>query len=116
MNRLLFAFLHSKNGLISALQHEAAFRQEFACFVVLTVLSFWLPVTSVEQVLMLASLILVLIVELLNSAIESLADEISRQWLPLIKRAKDYGSLAVLLTLLIAVAIWLVILLPAFTF
>jgi len=116
INRLLFAFKHSKNGLMSALQYEAAFRQELVCFIMLTVLSFWLPITSVEQILMLASLILVLIVELLNSAIESLADRISMQWHPLIERAKDYGSLAVLLALLIAVAIWLVILLSKFTF
>lgn len=77
---------------------------------VLTTASFFLPITAIEQVLMVGSLVMVLIVELLNSSIECLADRITSAWDPLIKRAKDYGSLAVLFALLVSTAIWLTIL------
>lgn len=77
---------------------------------VLTTVSFFLPVTAIEQVLMVGSLVMVLIVELLNSSIECLADRITNAWDPLIKRAKDYGSLAVLFALLVSTSIWLTIL------
>ena len=116
IRRLLYAAKHSSNGFISALNSEAAFRQEFIAVSVLAILSFWLPVTALEQVLLLSTLVMVLIVELINSAIECLADQISGEWHLLIKKAKDYGSLAVLLTLLISASIWLTILLPKFNF
>ncbi|MCX4189623.1 diacylglycerol kinase [Methylophaga sp. OBS3] len=116
ITRLLYAAKHSSNGFISALNSEAAFRQEFIAVSVLAILSFWLPVTALEQVLLLSTLVMVLIVELINSAIECLADQISSEWHLLIKKAKDYGSLAVLLTLLISASIWLTILLPKFNF
>ncbi len=112
LKRIVIASVHSLNGFKAAFQFETAFRQELLFFSLLFVSTFLLPITAIEQVLMLACLGLVLIVELLNSAIECVCDRITTSWDPLIKRAKDYGSLAVLICLLITAAIWLVILMP----
>lgn len=112
LKRIALASVHSMSGFKAAILNEAAFRQEFFVFMALSFITFLLPISVIEQSLMMASLTFVLIVELLNSAIECLSDLITKEWDPLIKRAKDYGSLAVLLSLLIATLIWLVILLP----
>lgn len=112
LKRIVLASDHSLNGLMAAIHHEVAFRQELMLFTTLSIITFLVPVTVIEQTIMLSTFGLVLIVELLNSALECLSDRITSEWDPLIKRAKDYGSLAVLISLSIATAIWLVILVP----
>lgn len=109
--RLFYAAQYSWQGFKSALVHEAAFKQEFVGFILLTMVTFLLDVTAYEQVVMIASLILVLIVEILNSAIECVVDRVSTDKHTLSGRAKDYGSLAVLLSIFIVISIWSVILL-----
>jgi diacylglycerol kinase (ATP) len=109
--RLVYAAQYSWQGFKSALSNETAFRQEFVGLVLLTAVTFFLDVSRLEQVLMVGSLILVLIVEVLNSAIECVVDRVSTDRHTLSGRAKDYGSLAVLLSILIVIMIWAVILL-----
>jgi diacylglycerol kinase (ATP) len=98
-------------GLAAAWRHEEAFRLEIIACLVLVPLSFFLGKTTVERALLLGSLLLVLIVELLNSALETTLDRISLEEHPLIGRAKDVSSAAVGLALVNAAAIWLLILL-----
>ncbi len=108
--RLVYASQYSWQGFRSALVNEAAFLQEFIGLILLSGLSFFLDVSNYERAAMIISLILILIVEILNSAIECIVDRISDEHHILSGRAKDYGSLAVLLTILIAITIWTVIL------
>lgn len=105
---------YSFNGLKAVLRHEAAFRQEAALFVILAPLGFWLGRDGVERSLLLGSLILVLIVELLNSAIETAVNRIGSARHELSGRAKDVASAAVLLSLVLAVGIWALILIERF--
>jgi len=111
LRRLLNAVGYSWAGLRAAYQHESAFRQEFWLGLILVPLAFYLGETAIERVLMVGALLLVLIVELLNSAIEASVDRISLEHHLLIKRAKDMGSAAVLLALLNVVVVWVVLLL-----
>ncbi|WP_114638619.1 diacylglycerol kinase [Polynucleobacter necessarius] len=99
-------------GLVYAFQEESAFRQELTLFIVLTPIACILPVSYLEKSLLIASLIMVLVVELLNSSVEAAIDRISFEHHDLSKRAKDFGSAAVMLALLIAVLMWLAICLP----
>jgi diacylglycerol kinase (ATP) len=110
LRRLLNATRYSIDGLTSAWRHEDAFRQELLLVAVLAPVAFLLPVTAVEKVLLIGSLLLVLIVELLNTAIEVAVDRDSVRIDPLGKRAKDYGSAAVMIVLLIAGMTWVTIL------
>jgi diacylglycerol kinase (ATP) len=112
--RLVAAFTNSIAGLRSAWRCEAAFRQEVTLTVLLLPVAVWAPVSSVERLLLGGSLILVLIVELLNSAIETAIDRVSLDRHELSARAKDIGSAAVLLSLLLCAAIWVTILYPVF--
>ena len=105
---------YSMQGLKAALRHEAAFRQEAALFVVLAPLGFWLGRTGIERSLLIGSLVLVLIVELLNSAIEAAVNRVGREPHELSGRAKDLGSAAVFLSLLLVVLIWILVLLARF--
>jgi diacylglycerol kinase (ATP) len=107
LGRLFNALRYSGQGLAAALRHEAAFRQELALAVVLTPLAFWLGQTPAEILVLLGTLVFVLVVELLNSALEALADTITLEHHPLIGRAKDLASAAVLLSLIFAGAVWL---------
>ena len=109
--RLFYAGLYSWKGLKSAWANEAAVKQEIILLLILTVVSLIFDVTTVERLVMIASIIFVIIVELLNSAIECIVDRVSTEQHILSGRAKDYGSLAVLLSLIIATSTWLVILL-----
>ncbi len=111
LKRLIYASQYSWQGLKSGLINEAAFLQEFVAFIVLTIVTFFLDITAVEQIAMIISLILVLIVEILNSAIECVVDRVSTERHTLSGRAKDYGSLAVLMAIIIVALIWSVILL-----
>jgi diacylglycerol kinase (ATP) len=97
---------HSARGLQAAWQFESAFRQECVLFLVLLPLGVWLGNTWVERALLVGSAALVLIVELLNSAIESTVDRISLEHHELSKRSKDLGSAAVMLSLLLCAAVW----------
>jgi diacylglycerol kinase (ATP) len=110
---LLRPFVASRvalEGLAAAWRHEAAFRLELAAFAVLCPLGLYLGKTPVEKALLAASLLLVLIVELVNSAVETVVDRVSLEDHPLAKRAKDIASAAVGLALLNAAAVWLLVL------
>jgi len=110
IKRIIYATLYSWQGLKSALTNESAFRQEFVGAILLVALSFYLDVSAYERLAMIASLAFILIIELLNSAIECVVDRVSTERHTLSGRAKDYGSFAVLISLLIAVATWTLIL------
>lgn len=108
--RLLNAFGYSLAGFRAAYKHEDAFRQEILLAAILIPLALWLPVTSIGKALMVGSLLLVIIVELLNSAIEATVDRISLDNHDLAKRAKDIGSSAVLVSLVNVIVVWLLVL------
>ena len=108
IDRLIHATGYSLNGLRLAYRGESAFRQEFWLTVVLLPLSFWVGRTWVEVVLLIAAVMQLLIVELLNSAIETAIDRVSFELHDLSKRAKDLASAAVLLSLLLCAGVWLV--------
>ena len=99
-------------GLVYAFQEESAFRQELTLFVLLTPVAFLLPISYLEKALLVASLLMVLVVELLNSSVEAAIDRISFEHHDLSKRAKDFGSAAVMLALLIAVLMWSAVCIP----
>ncbi|NYT22333.1 diacylglycerol kinase [Alcaligenaceae bacterium] len=106
LSRLIKALGYSMKGLKTALRHEAAFRQELLLTIVLIPLALWVSRNLLEAVLLIGVLVFVLIVELLNSALETLADSITIEHHPLIERAKDLGSAAVLLSIGLAVLVW----------
>ena len=91
------------------MREESAFRQELFLAVALVPLAIWMPATVVETTIMLASLVLVLIVELLNSSVEAAVDRISYSKHGLSKRAKDYGSAAVMLAIMLCAGIYALI-------
>jgi len=111
MGRVIRAAGYSITGLRTALREEAAFRQEFALFVIFSPLAVWLGENGIERALLLGSLFLVLIAELLNSAIEAAVDRVSRRPHKLSGRAKDMGSAAVFLSLILVVVTWSLVLL-----
>ena len=111
MRRAFHALGHSLAGLAAAARHETAFRLELALVAVLAPAAFWLGETGVERALLVGALLLVLIVELVNSAIEATVDRISFDHHRLAKRAKDIGSAAVMLSLANAAAVWLLVIL-----
>ena len=111
LTRLRNAALYSIAGLRAAYAGEAAFRQEVWAALVLIPLALFMPASNLGKALMVASVLLVLVVELLNSAIEALADRISQENHILIKKAKDVGSAAVMLALINVVVVWLLVLL-----
>jgi len=112
LRRLLNAMRYSLEGLSDAVRHEAAFRQELLLAAVLVPLGLWLGADRIEGVLLAGSVLLVLVVELLNSAIEAAVDRVSLENHELAKRAKDYGSAAVMMSLAMLAAVWLLVLLP----
>ena len=107
MDRLLRAVINSWNGLRFALKSEAAFRQELAVFVPAVPLAFLVTQDSWKRLALIGVLMLLFVVELLNTAIEKLSDRVTPAIDPQIGRVKDMGSAAVGLTLLLAGAIWL---------
>ncbi|MEY3057850.1 MAG: hypothetical protein RI941_573 [Pseudomonadota bacterium] len=106
LTRAIHATKNSWNGLIFAYQEESAFRQELVLLVLLTPVALLLPVSVIEKALMIGALLMVLAIELLNSSVEAAIDRISFEHHDLSKRAKDFGSAAVMLALLIAFIIW----------
>ncbi len=108
--RIVYATRYSWLGLKSAFFKEAAFRQELLLVVVLTPVAVWLGRTGMERALLIGSLLLVLIVELLNSAVEAVADRFGDEWTTLCGRAKDMGSAAVFIALVNVATVWLLVL------
>lgn len=105
LSRIVYAAGYSLAGLRAG-WNEPAFRQEALVAVIMLPLAFWLGHTWVEIALLCASVVLVMVVELLNTAIEAAIDRIGPEWHLLSKRAKDMGSAAVLLSLLLCAGIW----------
>ncbi len=112
ITRIINAFGYSMNGFSHAFRHEAAFRQELIIAIPALCVLWFLPVTAVEKILLMASVLLVLIVELLNSAVEAVVDRVSFERHPLSGRAKDLGSAAVFLSLVIMTVTWIMIVGP----
>ena len=107
------ATLTALAGLRAAWQHEDAFRQEVLVAAIAIPVALVLPAGSVGKALMIASILLVLIVELLNSALEAAVDRTSLELHPLAKRAKDIASAAVFLSIVNAVVVWAVVIYPS---
>lgn len=114
LTRAIHAAKNSWHGLIFAFKEESAFRQELVLLLVLSPIAILLPVGLFEKALMICSLIMVLVIELLNSSVEAAIDRISFEHHDLSKRAKDFGSAAVMLALLIAFVIWAAVLYQEF--
>jgi diacylglycerol kinase (ATP) len=110
LRRILGAFYNSFDGFKAAWQNEYAFRQEILVFTVATVVALSLPVSSFQKLVLVGVLVLVLIVEIINSALEAVVDRISLERHPLSKNAKDLGSAAVALSILLAAMTWAVVL------
>ena len=110
LRRIVKAFAHSADGFKAAWQNEYAFRQEILVFTVATVVALSLPVSGFQKLVLVGVLVLVLIVEIINSAIEAVVDRISIERHPLSKNAKDMGSAAVALSILLAAMTWAVVL------
>lgn len=110
LKRLWNALHYSMAGFQAAYQHEDAFRMELLAAALAIPLALWLPVGNIGKALLVGSILLVLLVELINSAIEATVDRISLENHDLAKRAKDIGSAAVLMSLLNAAVIWALVL------
>ncbi|ABE55588.1 diacylglycerol kinase [Shewanella denitrificans OS217] len=112
IKRIIRATGFSLNGLTLAYRNEAAFRQELVLMAIALPLVLWLDVTYVERILLILGLFIVLIVELLNSAIEAVVDRVGEEIHPLSGQAKDIASAAVMLSLILCATIWCLILAP----
>lgn len=107
MRRLLYATRNTVNGLLAAARSEEAFRQECAVFVIAVPLAFVVGTDAWRRIALIAAIMLILVIELLNTAVEKLADHVTRDMHPAIGRIKDMGSAAVGISLLIAAMVWL---------
>ena len=110
LRRVWNAMFYSIEGLRAAYRHEDAFRQEVLLALLLIPLALFLPASGLGKALMIAAVLLVLIVELLNSAVEATVDRVSLEHHRLAKRAKDIGSAAVMMSLANVVVVWLLVL------
>ena len=106
LKRLTNAILFSAAGFKAAWKNEAAFRQEVVVFLISIPLAIKLGESKLETIVLIASIVLIMIVELLNSAIEAVVDRVGTEYHELAKQAKDVASAAVMLTVMLAVAIW----------
>jgi diacylglycerol kinase (ATP) len=111
ITRLWNALFYSLDGLSAAFRHEDAFRQEVLMALILIPIAIHAPASGTGRALMVASVLFVLVVELLNSAIEAVTDRVSLEDHVLAKRAKDVGSAAVMVALINVPAVWLLVLL-----
>lgn len=111
LRRIWNAFSYSIDGLRAALRHEDAFRQELVLAIVLVPLALTMPASSAGKAVMILAVLLVLVTELVNSAIEAVTDRVSLENHALAKRAKDLGSAAVMVSLAAVPIVWLVVLL-----
>jgi diacylglycerol kinase (ATP) len=114
IDRIVHAARNSCNGLRMAYTGESAFRQEIWLAIVMLPAAFWLGRNAIEVALLTGTVLLVLIVELLNSAIEAVVDRVSFDWHDLSKRAKDIASAAVLLSLLLCAGFWVTVIAQRF--
>ena len=114
LTRAWHAAKNSWCGIVYAFKEESAFRQELTLFIILAPVAIILPVNFLEKIILIAALIMVLVIELLNSSVEAAIDRISFEHHDLSKRAKDFGSAAVMLTLLVTVLIWAAVCIPLF--
>ena len=105
--RIWYAFIYSLNGLRFAFTKETAFQQEACIYIILLVILFFLPVSITFKCVLFFANTLVLIVEILNSAMESIVDMASPDYHDFAKRAKDLGSAAVLVSIILAIVLWL---------
>ncbi|CCV51929.1 diacylglycerol kinase [Yersinia enterocolitica] len=110
LTRIYKAAGYSVKGLTAAWKNEAAFRQEAVAAILAIILAFWLDVDATARILLVASVVLVIIVEVINSAIEAVVDRIGSEFHELSGRAKDMGSAAVFLAILLALFIWVTVL------
>lgn len=110
LKRIFLAFGYSINGIKSAFKHEAAFRQEILLAVILIPTAFILEVSQIERILLISPVILVIIFEIINSAIEAVVDRVGTEFHELAGRAKDMGSAVVLIALALTAYIWIEIL------
>ena len=106
LTRIINAFGYSMKGIRAAILHESAFRQEAVLFVIMLPAAIWLGRNWLDYILLIGSLFIVLIVELINSAIEAVVDRISHEYSELAGRAKDMGSAAVLISLVNVMLVW----------
>ena len=106
LTRIYKAAGYTVKGLTAAWNNEAAFRQESVAAVIAIILAFWLDVGAIARILLICSVVLVLIVEVINSAIEAVVDRIGSEYHELSGRAKDMGSAAVLLSIFVALITW----------
>lgn len=111
IRRIISAFRFSIQGLKSCYQSETAFKQEVWAAILLVPLSFWVTTVSTERVLLILPIFIVLIIELINTAVESLVDRVGSEYHELSGKAKDLGSAAVWLSLLLVILTWSIILL-----
>lgn len=111
--RLIAATRYTVAGLRVAFAQEEAIRMEVFAFIVMAPLGLWLGQTNVEKVLLVASLVLVILVELINTAIENVVDRIGSDYHELSRAAKDIGSATVMIALLLVLFIWGMLLIPA---
>ena len=109
LTRAWHAAKNSWCGAVYAFKEESAFRQELTLLIICAPIALFLDVSILEKVALICSIIMVLVVELLNSSVEAAIDRISFEHHDLSKRAKDFGSAAVMLALLIAVLIWIAV-------
>ncbi len=114
LTRIVRAFGYSFQGLRACYRHEAAFRQELMVALVIVPLGLWLGADGVERALLVGSWLLVLIVELLNSALEATVDRFGPEQHTLAGRAKDIASAAVFMSISLAVLVWALVLLPRY--
>jgi diacylglycerol kinase (ATP) len=114
LKRILPAMGYAIDGLKAAWRNEHAFRQELVMVAIGTVFALSLPISAFQKLILIGVLIFVLIVELFNSAIEAIVDRVSLERHPLSKNAKDMGSAAVMLSIFLAAACWIVVLFNRF--
>ncbi|BDX21366.1 hypothetical protein TUM22923_06870 [Polynucleobacter sp. TUM22923] len=112
LTRAWHAAKNSWCGIVYAFKEESAFRQELMLLLLLAPIALFMPVSPLEKAILISSLVMVLVVELLNSSVEAAIDRISFEHHDLSKRAKDFGSAAVMLTLFISALLWLTISFP----
>lgn len=110
IERILNATRYSLSGLAAAARNEDSFRQELILAAILLPLAMWIGPSGIGKALMVGSVLFVLVVELLNSAVEATVDRISLENHRLAKRAKDIGSAAVMISLVNAAAVWMLVL------
>ncbi len=109
LKRFVNAIFFSIAGFKATWQHEEAFRQEVTIFIISIPLAIWLAENNIEKVLLIGSVVLVMVTELLNSSIETVVDRVGVEYHELAGRAKDIGSAAVMLSIIMSIATWLLI-------